>query len=91
MVQVCIKSSINWDLLVQIIYNRSDIFAREGDNYARVQIDVIDAILGGTVEIRNPDGKIYEVQVLQVHNTIQKLEWHKKDLQICKMVESAIY
>lgn len=54
----------NCDLLVQIVYNRSDIFAREGDNlYARVQIDVIDAILGGTVEIRNLDGKIYEVKV----------------------------
>ena len=36
------------DLLVQITYRRSDTFVRDGDDlYARMSVDVIDAILGG--------------------------------------------
>ena len=52
------------DLLVQITYRRSNTFIREGDDlYARMSVDVIDAILGGKIEIRNLDNKVYEVKV----------------------------
>ena len=52
------------DLLVQITYRRSDTFVRDGDDlYARMSVDVIDAILGGKIEIRNLDNKVYEVKV----------------------------
>lgn len=52
------------DLLVQIAYRRSDTFVRDGDDlYARMSVDVIDAILGGKIEIRNLDNKVYEVKV----------------------------
>lgn len=62
------------DLYIKIMVKTSDKWKREGDNIlVEIDISVVDAVLGGEVEIPHPDGKL-KIKIpkgLQVGETIR--------------------